>query len=157
MKILLVVKQKKNVVAGAKSLGIPVGMLLYSWDNLSTKGCLHQPPDRMFVWNELQRREALSLHGFPEDRVVIAGAPRFDAFFELRPETRREEFYRRHETVGSFARSRRAFSARTAWIALCRRCLPRRSNGPSRIGRVPRLRVVRPRRTRRVSNRVPRA
>jgi FkbM family methyltransferase len=83
-----------DLVAGARSLGIPVGMLLYSWDNLSTKGCLHQPPDRMFVWNELQRQEALTLHGFPEDRVVVAGAPRFDAFFELRPQTGRDEFYR---------------------------------------------------------------
>jgi FkbM family methyltransferase len=86
-----------DFVASARSLGIPVGMLLYSWDNLSTKGCLHRAPDRLFVWNEGQRREALALHGFPEERVVVVGAPRFDGFFELRPRLEREEF---HEPLG---------------------------------------------------------
>ncbi|HLG55040.1 MAG TPA: hypothetical protein VI485_06890 [Vicinamibacterales bacterium] len=86
-----------DFVASARALGIPVGMLLYSWDNLSTKGCLHRPPDWMFVWNERQRAEARALHAFPEDRVVVAGAPRFDAFFELRRRLPREEF---HERLG---------------------------------------------------------
>ena len=31
-----------DFVAAARAHGIPVGMLLYSWDNLSTKGCLHR-------------------------------------------------------------------------------------------------------------------
>jgi hypothetical protein len=31
-----------DLVAAGRSLGIPVGMLLFSWDNLSTKGRLHQ-------------------------------------------------------------------------------------------------------------------
>ena len=44
-----------DFVAAARAVGIPVGMLLYSWDNLSTKGCLHRLPDWMFVWNERQR------------------------------------------------------------------------------------------------------
>ena len=34
-----------DIVASARALQIPVGMLLFSWDNLSTKGCLHRPPD----------------------------------------------------------------------------------------------------------------
>jgi FkbM family methyltransferase len=86
-----------DFVASARALGIPVGMLLHSWDNLSTKGCMHQRPDWMFVWNEQQRREAFELHGFPEDRVIVVGAPRFDGFFELRPRLSREEF---HEPIG---------------------------------------------------------
>jgi FkbM family methyltransferase len=82
-----------DFVAGARAVGIPVGMLLYSWDNLSTKGCLHRLPDWMFVWNERQRTEARALHDFPEDRVIVTGAPRFDAFFELGPRLSREEFH----------------------------------------------------------------
>ncbi len=81
-----------DVVASARALGLPVGMLLFSWDNLSTKGRLHHPPDWMFVWNERQKREALTLHGFREDRVVVVGAPRFDAFFTLGHQLTREEF-----------------------------------------------------------------
>ncbi|HKH71079.1 MAG TPA: hypothetical protein VKA59_06990 [Vicinamibacterales bacterium] len=82
-----------DFVAAARAVGVPVGMLLYSWDNLSTKGCLHRLPDWMFVWNDRQRAEARALHEFPEDRVVITGAPRFDSFFELKPRLTREEFH----------------------------------------------------------------
>lgn len=81
-----------DLVASARRLGIPVGMLLFSWDNLSTKGRLHQPPDWMFVWNARQQREAQQLHDFPPDRVVVVGAPRFDAFFALRPQMTAQEF-----------------------------------------------------------------
>jgi len=86
-----------DLVTSARALGIPVGMLLYSWDNLSTKGCLHRTPDRMFVWNDEQRREAQALHGYPQDRVVVVGAPRFDAFFELSSRMSRADF---HEPLG---------------------------------------------------------
>jgi hypothetical protein len=82
-----------DFVAGARAAGVPVGMLLYSWDNLSTKGCLHRLPDWMFVWNERQRAEARALHEFPEDRVFVTGAPRFDSFFKLSPRLTRDEFH----------------------------------------------------------------
>ena len=81
-----------DLIASATRLGIPAWMLLYSWDNLSTKGALHRWPDRMFVWNERQRAEAESLHGFPPERVAIVGAPRFDEFFSLQPAMNRDEF-----------------------------------------------------------------
>src|SRR5262245_59560922 len=81
-----------DLIASVNRLGIPAWMLLYSWDNLSTKGALHRWPDRMFVWNERQRCEAESLHGFPPERVAIVGAPRFDEFFSLRPAMNRDEF-----------------------------------------------------------------
>ncbi len=70
-------------VRAANRTGRPVGMLLFSWDNLSNKGLIHVLPDRVFVWNELQRREAIELHGVPAERVTVTGAPRFDAFFRL--------------------------------------------------------------------------
>lgn len=82
-----------DLVASARRRRIPVWMLLYSWDNLSTKGCLHRFPDRIFAWNEEQRREARALHGYPPDRVVVVGAPRFDGFFALRPLLTRESFH----------------------------------------------------------------
>jgi FkbM family methyltransferase len=82
-----------DLVASAKQMKIPAWMLLYSWDNLSTKGTLHQWPDRMFVWNEQQRTEAEALHGFPRDRVAVVGAPRFDTFFSLHPVMTRQQFH----------------------------------------------------------------
>ena len=72
-----------DVMKAARALGLPLWMWLFSWDNLSTKGALHVHPDVMFVWNERQRLEAVELHDFPGDRVVVVGAPRFDEFFAL--------------------------------------------------------------------------
>ncbi|MBI4266015.1 MAG: hypothetical protein HY657_16695 [Acidobacteria bacterium] len=82
-----------DIVASGRALGVPVWMLLFSWDNLSTKGCMHVPPDLIFAWNERQRVEAEQLHGFPPSRVVVVGAPRFDEFFALRPALTRDEFH----------------------------------------------------------------
>src|SRR5438034_331669 len=53
--------QQTEIVKAARSLGVPTGFLVYSWDNLSNKGRVHLPPDRAFVWNDLQRREAIEL------------------------------------------------------------------------------------------------
>ena len=88
---------QSDVVASASRLGIPAWMLLYSWDNLSTKGTLHRWPDWMFVWNEQQRNEAEALHGFDPERVTVVGAPRFDTFFSLRAAMGREQF---HDPLG---------------------------------------------------------
>ena len=81
-----------DIIKSARAAGIPVGMLVFSWDNLSTKGALHVAPDLMFVWNERQRTEAATLHGYPPERVVVVGAPRFDDFYELEPALSRRQF-----------------------------------------------------------------
>jgi FkbM family methyltransferase len=82
-----------DFVKSARAIGVPVWMLLFSWDNLSTKGALHVAPDMMAVWNERQRQEASELHAFPPDRVVVVGAPRFDEFFRLRGVLSRDDFF----------------------------------------------------------------
>ena len=81
-----------DFVKSGRALNIPTGMLVFSWDNLSNKGLIHEMPDRMIVWNDIQAREAVKLHKYPAERVVVAGAPRFDAFFDMRPQTSRDQF-----------------------------------------------------------------
>ena len=51
------------MVKAARALGLPTLMLVWSWDNLSSKAVLHEHPDRLLVWNETQAREAEELHG----------------------------------------------------------------------------------------------
>jgi hypothetical protein len=84
-------------IKAARALGIRSGLCVHSWDNLTNKGVIHVPPDRVFVWNEAQHREAVQLHGIPAEDVVVTGAPVFDQWFERRPSTTRDEFCR---TVG---------------------------------------------------------
>jgi hypothetical protein len=81
-----------DFVKSARARGVPTAMLVFSWDNLSNKGLIHEIPDRILVWNATQRAEAIKLHRCPADRVVITGAPRFDPFFEMKPATSRDEF-----------------------------------------------------------------
>jgi hypothetical protein len=66
----------------AKGLGIPVAACIMSWDHLSSKTLLHIPPDLTIVWNDVQKQEAVDMHGLPADRVVVTGAQCYDQWFE---------------------------------------------------------------------------
>ncbi|MCP9485398.1 MAG: hypothetical protein MSC30_06035 [Gaiellaceae bacterium MAG52_C11] len=77
-------------VRTARHLGIPSCMCIASWDNLSNKAHLRDPADRLVVWNGVQRREAMELHGVPEERIAITGAQSFDIWFDWTPRAREE-------------------------------------------------------------------
>ncbi|MFN0060472.1 MAG: hypothetical protein ACKVX7_18600 [Planctomycetota bacterium] len=79
-----------DFLKSAKALGIPTGICVASWDNLTNKGLLRIQPDRVFLWNDIQKREAVELHGIDESRIVVTGAPRFDDWFARRPSRTRE-------------------------------------------------------------------
>jgi hypothetical protein len=85
-----------EVVKAARALDIPSGFLVHSWDSLTNKGRLQVEPDRLYLWNEVHRREAIDLHGVDPDRVVIVGAAQWDRFFTLVPSMTRDEFCARH-------------------------------------------------------------
>jgi hypothetical protein len=79
-------------VRAARDRGIPVCHCVGSWDHLTTKGMIHEIPDRMTVWNEMQRREAGEIHGVSPEKVVVTGAQAYDHWFTQRPSTTREQF-----------------------------------------------------------------
>ena len=83
-----------DYVKSARRLGIPVVFLPFSWDNLTNRGLVRIAPDRTLVWNELQKREAVTYHDVPASDVIVTGAPRFDDFFMMQP-TSREQFFAR--------------------------------------------------------------
>lgn len=88
--------RQTDTVKAARALGIPVGLAVASWDHLTTKGIVKLAPDRVFVWNEIQRREAVELHRLPSNRVVVTGAQLFDSWFERDPTTERVAFLEAH-------------------------------------------------------------
>jgi hypothetical protein len=73
-----------------------VALAVGSWDHLSSKGLVKIVPDRVLVWNDVQRREAVRLHRLPSSRVVATGAQLFDQWFERSPASTRREFLERH-------------------------------------------------------------
>jgi FkbM family methyltransferase len=76
----------------ARSLGIPSALCVASWDNLTNKGQMRELPDRVTVWNAAQVEEAVTLHRYPRDRVVVTGAQTFDQWCELRPSRSKQAF-----------------------------------------------------------------
>ena len=78
--------------AAARSLGIRTVLPVGSWDHLSSKALLRSVPDRVVVWNPMQRQEAIELHGLPEERVVVTGAQCYDQWFERQPARSYQEF-----------------------------------------------------------------
>jgi hypothetical protein len=85
-----------DYVKSAHRLGVPVVFAPFSWDNLTNRGLIRVVPDRVLVWNDIQKQEAVDLHGVDPARVIVTGAARFDEFFGMRPASTREGFCRRH-------------------------------------------------------------
>jgi hypothetical protein len=81
-----------DYVRQARATGISSVLAVGSWDHLTTKGLIHELPDRILVWTELQRPEAVQLHGAKPDQVVVTGAQAYDHWFATRPSTDRAAF-----------------------------------------------------------------
>ncbi len=64
-----------------------------SWDNFTNKLIPVRQVDRLVVWNEIMKAQAIALHGYSADAVRVAGAPQFDPHFRAR--TPRAEFFKR--------------------------------------------------------------
>ena len=83
-----------DYLRAARALNIPTALAVWSWDHLSSKALVRECPDRVFVWNDTQTREAVELHGVPPERVVVTGAQCFDQWFDRQPSRDREAFCR---------------------------------------------------------------
>ena len=81
-----------EVLRSALAHGIRTALCVASWDHLTNKARISELPDRVLVWNETQKREAMELHGVPADRVVVTGAQCFDQWFDRVPDRPRDQF-----------------------------------------------------------------
>jgi hypothetical protein len=76
----------------ARQLGIRSVLGVGSWDHLTTKGLIHEVPDRVLVWNDAQKLEAIELHDVPTERVCVTGAQAYDHWFAAHPALDRAAF-----------------------------------------------------------------
>jgi len=83
-----------DYLRAARELGISSALCVWSWDHLSSKALIRESPDRVFVWNHTQKREAVELHGVEPARVVVTGAQCFDKWFDRSPSRARDVFSR---------------------------------------------------------------
>jgi hypothetical protein len=66
-----------------------------SWDNFTNKLLPVRRVDRLLVWNELMREQAIRWHGYQSEDIRICGAPQFDAYFARGATATRDAFCRR--------------------------------------------------------------
>ena len=66
-----------------------------SWDNFTNKLLPVRRVDRLLVWNELMRQQAIAWHGYQPENIRLCGAPQFDGYFREGPRISRDEFFRR--------------------------------------------------------------
>jgi len=83
-----------DLLRSVRARHIPGAVCVWSWDHLSSKAIIRDAPDRLFVWNDIQKREALELHAVPPARVVVTGAQCFDRWFDRQPSRDRAQFAR---------------------------------------------------------------
>jgi hypothetical protein len=65
-----------------------------SWDNFTNKLIPVRRVDRLIVWNELMKEQAVEFHGYAPDEVRVAGTPQWDLYFKEGTTAPREAFFR---------------------------------------------------------------
>jgi hypothetical protein len=81
-----------DYLRAAKRLGLHTAYHVFSWDNLTNKGLVHERPELVLVWNDVQAAEAAELHRIPRDRIRVTGAWSYDHWFDWSPSRTRGEF-----------------------------------------------------------------
>ncbi|HKB11965.1 MAG TPA: CDP-glycerol glycerophosphotransferase family protein [Vicinamibacterales bacterium] len=66
-----------------------------SWDNFTNKLVPVRHVDRLLVWNEIMKAQAVTLHGYDRDSIAVVGAPQFDGYFRTEPRATRQAFFAR--------------------------------------------------------------
>ncbi len=80
----------RYLVISAAKHGVPNMILVPSWDNLTCKGFFPVLPNRITVWNETMRREAVQVHELARETVCVTGAPQHDVYADAPYQTRRD-------------------------------------------------------------------
>ena len=71
-----------NLIATARRRGVPTLGSVRSWDNILKH--LRTRPDKLTVWNERNRDEAVRVDRYRPEDVTVVGAPQLDAYFRPR-------------------------------------------------------------------------
>jgi len=78
------------LILGAQQWGAPTLGVVRSWDNIVKRLAVH--PDKLAVWNPVNRDEAIALELYRPEDVFLVGAPQFDPYFSPEGIVPRAEF-----------------------------------------------------------------
>lgn len=82
-----------EIIILAKKNGVKTAAINSSWDNYTSNAVQFRRTNYLVCWNKVMKKEAMEIHGYPENRVFISGTYRFDHHFQKHEkELSREEF-----------------------------------------------------------------
>lgn len=87
--------EDSRLLKQAKKRGVKTVATAKSWDVLTTKAFTRVKADRLLVFNEFNRREAIELGDYAPDRVVVTGFPQFDGYAHPELFSTRDDFFAR--------------------------------------------------------------
>lgn len=77
--------QKHNdlrIGVAALKLGIEIESYVYSWDNLTAKGPFIFKLDKIHVWNDIMKSEAIRYHDMKPKNITIIGVPLYKYIYK---------------------------------------------------------------------------
>jgi len=75
--------------------GVPSIAVDASWDNFTNKVLPVRRVNRLVVWNQLMKEQAVALHGYDPEQVRVTGTPHWDLYFRAGRGSTRDAFLRR--------------------------------------------------------------
>ena len=79
----------------ARRRGVRTMAIDPSWDNFTNKLMPVRRVNRLVVWNDLMKRQAVELHGYQPDEIRVAGVPQWDRYFSEGSAISRADFFAR--------------------------------------------------------------
>ena len=76
----------------AKKNNIPTIAYVPSWDNITSKWNIPAKIDRLLVWNENMKNEAIEFLDYGPSEVMICGIPQYDMYYDMKDITSNEKF-----------------------------------------------------------------
>ncbi|SKC18105.1 CDP-glycerol glycerophosphotransferase family protein [Dyadobacter psychrophilus] len=86
--------RENRIVNFLRRRNIKTLAMVISWDNLTSKGVINADHDCTLVWNDFMKKEFLcfySIFNITKPKVIATGIPRFDCYFQTRPENKHAE------------------------------------------------------------------
>ncbi len=87
--------QETQLVREARKRGIKTLGFVNSWDKMTARGTIRLLPDRLIVFNQLVKDEAIHYADMPENRIMISGIPQYDWHINYHPLARPEFFQKK--------------------------------------------------------------
>lgn len=83
-----------RLVRYAKKHGVKTITTVKSWDVLTTKAFTRVKADKLIVFNEYNKEEAIDIGDYNANKIIICGFPQFDAYIDQSIYVSREEFFK---------------------------------------------------------------